>query len=155
MRLSRKNYDPRPLIALLKRLLKEHNETPREASLASGLDHGAVGRFLRGEGRPHRDACIVLAEHFGANPNELLMAAGYAPMPLFDLSLADVNEFPPEVKAVALTLNQIRDSDLRSVICKSIQTLVSTLLQSGNSGSDVGRLIPRDDRKVHSSGSPK
>ena len=152
MKLSRKGYDHRPLAALLERLLEKHNETARGASLASGLDHGAVGRFLRGEVRPHRDTCIVLAGHFGLNPNDLLAAAGYEPLAIFDMSLADPSEFPPEVKEVALALGRIADPTLRRKVCRAVHTLVSALPPEGSSGSD-GIATPEADQKVHSSGS--
>lgn len=50
------------------------------------MDRGALWRFIKNETRPHRDACILLAQRFGVNPNEMLQAAGYDPIPLFDLS---------------------------------------------------------------------
>jgi hypothetical protein len=152
VRLSRKGYDHRPLAALLEQLLEEHNETARGTSLASGLDHGAVGRFLRGEVRPHRDTCIVLAEHFGLNPNELLEAAGYEPLTIFDLSLADPSEFPPEVKQVALALGQIADPTLRRDVCSAIHTLALAILEEDNTMND-GTATPEAGQKVHSSGS--
>lgn len=124
MRRSRKGYNHRPLVTLLERLLEEHNETPRGASLASGLDHGAVGRFLRGEVRPHRDTCIMLAGYFDINPNEILQAAGYEPLPIFDLSLADPNEFPPEVKELAISLNKIQDPKHRRKLCEILHAIV-------------------------------
>lgn len=73
----RTGYEPERFIPYVKRLLEERNETAREASLRAGLDRSALWRFIRKGTRPHRDACILLAQHFGVNPNEMLQAAGY------------------------------------------------------------------------------
>jgi len=83
----RTGYDPSEFIPYLKRLLAERNESYRQASLGAGLDRSAVWRFMEQGTRPHRDACILLAQHFGVNPNEMLQAAGYEPIPLFDNTL--------------------------------------------------------------------
>jgi len=120
----RTGYDPSEFIPYLKRLLAERNESYRQASLGAGLDRSAVWRFMEQGTRPHRDACILLAQHFGVNPNEMLQAAGYEPIPLFDLSLADSDEYPPEVKAVARALARIEDPERRRAACEAVHVLV-------------------------------
>lgn len=120
----RTGYDPSEFIPYLKRLLAERNESYRQASLGAGLDRGAVWRFIEQETRPHRDACILLAQHFGVNPNEMLQAAGYEPIPLFDLSLADPDEYPPEVKAVARALARIAEPERRRAVCEAVRVLL-------------------------------
>ena len=64
-------YDPAPMQKRIEELLKQHNESFREASLSSGLDHQAIRRIRAGY-RPQIPVCILLADHFGINPNELL-----------------------------------------------------------------------------------
>jgi len=123
----RTGYDPSVFIPYLRRLLAERNESYREASLGAGLDRSAVWRFVEQETRPHRDACILLAQHFGVNPNEVLQAAGYEPIPLFNLSLADPAEYPPEVKAVAGALARIEDPERRRAACEAVRALLELL----------------------------
>lgn len=120
---KRAGYDQEQFVAFLTRLLEERNETYREAAMRSGLDRSAVWRFLHQGKRPHRDACILLAQHFELNPNEMLAAAGYEPIPLFDLSLTDPGEFPPEVKALAQALTAIPDPARRR-LCTLLGALV-------------------------------
>ena len=121
---TRKGYDPDQFVPFLQGLLEENNETAREASLASGLDHGAAQRYLRYKGRPSQDSCIALANHFGINPNVMLSKAGYPPQPYFDLSLTDPNEFAPEVKEVALELMKIEDTQVRRRVCDAVLRLI-------------------------------
>lgn len=124
-RMSLDQYDHRPLAKRLLELAKRANATRREVSLGAGLDHGAMSRFITGEGRPGPVACIQLAMYFDINPNELLTLAAYEPMPIFDLSLIDPNEFPPEVKRVAGALTDISDAVARQRICKAIMVLLN------------------------------
>jgi hypothetical protein len=131
-RSRRAGYDPEEFIPHLRRLLAERNESYREASLEAGLDRSAVWRFIEKGTRPHRDACILLAQHFGVNPNEMLQAAGYDPIPLFDLSLADPDEYPPEVKAVAQALARIKDPERRRAACEAVHALAD--LATGATG---------------------
>jgi len=128
----RTGYEPEKFIPYVKQLLEERNETSREASLRAGLDRSALWRFIKKETRPHRDACILLAQHFEVNPNEMLQAAGYDPISLFDLSLADPDEYPPEVKAVAQALSRIEDLERRRAVCEAVGALVD--LAAGATG---------------------
>ena len=76
-RLAKKpsQYNSKPFITRIHRLLEERNESYREAALASSSDHQALHRYLTGYRRPHMHACILLADHFGVNPNEFLQLA--------------------------------------------------------------------------------
>ncbi len=103
-------------------------ETYREAAIKAGLDRSAVWRLLHQGARPHRDACILLAQHFEVNPNEMLAAAGYEPIALFDLSLTTPGEFPPEVKALAQALTDIPDAGKRRRICTLLGALVDLMV---------------------------
>ena len=88
-------FDSEPLISRIKDLLKKHNESYREASLRSGLDHQAIRRILSGQ-KPQMHICILLADHFGVNPNEILRLAGWPTLKAFDVSIVDVVNLPPE-----------------------------------------------------------
>jgi hypothetical protein len=118
----------RPWAVLLEELCQAHNESYRQASLAAGLDHGAVHRFVKGNRRPHRESCIALAHHFGLNPNELLAAAGHEPLPWFDPSLVNPGDYPFEVKQVAETLIRIASPRLRREVCEALQALAGAVL---------------------------
>ena len=126
----RTGYEPEKFIPYVEQLLVERNETAREASLRAGLDRSALWRFIKKEMRPHRDACILLAQHFEVNPNEMLQAAGYDPIPLFNLSLTDPNEYPPEVKAVAQALTRIENAERRRTMCEAVGVLIDLAVDS-------------------------
>ena len=111
-------YDPRPLQALLRESLARTGESARGASLAAGLADNAISKYLRGRVQPSRDACIALAAHFGLDPNEVLRAAGYAPVPFYSTDLS------PEVRELATLLEQVEDADDRSRIIEVTKTLI-------------------------------
>jgi len=125
---AKESETQQPWAVLLEELCQARNESYRRASLAAGLDHGAVHRFVRGNCRPHRESCIALAHHFGLNPNEMLVAAGHEPLPWFDPSLVDASDYPFEVKQVAETLMRISSPRLRREICEALQTLTAATL---------------------------
>src|SRR5512136_2790393 len=77
-------YDPAPLKERIDELLKQHKESFREAALSSGLDHQAIRRIRAGY-RPNMPVCILLADHWEINPNELLMLAGWPALKAFDI----------------------------------------------------------------------
>ena len=129
---KRAGYDPDQFVPFVTRLLEERNETYREAAIKAGLDRSSVWRFLNRGTRPHRDACILLAQHFEVNPNEMLAVAGYEPIALFDLSLADPDEFPPEVKALAQALTEITDLALRRRTCELVQEVIDLIAGRGS-----------------------
>ena len=118
----------RPWAVLLEELCRARNESYRQASLAAGLDHGAVHRFVKGNQRPHRESCIALAHHFGLNPNEILVAAGHEPLPWFDPSLTHPGDYPFEVKQVAEALIHIANPRLRREVCEAVQALAGAVL---------------------------
>ena len=129
---KRTGYDPDKFVPFLRRLMEERNESYRETSLNAGLDRSAMWRFLNRKNRPHRDACILLAQHFEVNPNEMLQMAGYDPLPLFDLSLTDASEYPPEVKAVAQALTEITDLALRRRACELVREVIDLIAGTGS-----------------------
>ena len=117
-------YDPQPFITRLNELLKKNKESYREAALSSGLDHQAVRRILAGQ-QPSMTNCILLADHFGVNPNEFLELAGWPTLRVFDVKAIDNQKLPPEVTEVALSLAKIDHPGIRKEISTAILTLVS------------------------------
>ena len=99
-------YDPKPLIDRLEELLKQNKESFREASLKSGLDHQAIRRVRAGY-RPQLHVCILLADHFGINPNELLELAGWPRLKAFDIQTENVERLPVEAVTVAKEIARI------------------------------------------------
>ncbi len=116
-------YDPEPLISRIKDLLQKHNEIYREASLRAGLDHQAIRRIFAGQ-KPQMHICILLADHFGVNPNEFLQLAGWPILKAFDVQSVDSEKLPPEVVEVALALAKIENPGTRKEVAQAILTLV-------------------------------
>lgn len=125
-------YDPEPMIKRLRELLEKHNESYREASLRAGLDHQGVRRVLEGQ-RPSMHICILLADHFGVNPNEFLTLAGWPALRVFDIRSIDSENLPPEVVDVALTLAKIPDPGTRKGVTQAILVLVSRYIEEARS----------------------
>jgi len=117
-------YDPQPLIDRILSLLEERNETYREASLASNLDHQAINR-IRGGKRPTMISCILLADHFGINPNELLILAKWPPLKAFDIHTESAEKLPPEAVEVAMDISKIANPGTRKEVAKAIRTLLA------------------------------
>ncbi|WP_322507712.1 helix-turn-helix transcriptional regulator [Anaerolinea sp.] len=119
-----KPYDPQPMIERLKALLKKHNESYREAALRAGLDHQAVRRILAGQ-RPSIPTCILLADHFGVNPNEFLELAGLPKLKIFDVQDAQTEHLPVEAIEVARDIARIKDPGIRRQVAEAIRTLLA------------------------------
>jgi len=117
-------YDPKPFIARITKLLEERNESYREAALASSLDHQALYRYLTGYRRPHMHACILLADHFGINPNEFLQLANYPPLKVFDIQTANAERLPPEAVDVAMDLARIPEPGMRKAVAEAMRALL-------------------------------
>jgi transcriptional regulator with XRE-family HTH domain len=116
-------YDPTPVVKRLKELLEKHNESYREAALACGLDHQVVRRILEGY-RPSIPTCILLANHFDINPNELLDLAGQPTFKAFEIQTASADHLPPEAVDVALRISKIKDPGTRKKVAEAIQVLL-------------------------------
>lgn len=117
-------YDPEPLLTRLTELLEKTNESHREAALRSGLDHYSINRIFKGT-RPSMPTCILLADHFEVNPNEILELAGWPRLKAFDLHLEGTQHLPPEAAQVALEMAKIKDDEQR----KQVAEVVSALLK--------------------------
>lgn len=117
-------FDPKALTTLLMNLLKERNESLREAALKSGLDHQALRRLLAGQ-RPNIVTCILLADHFGISPNDFLKLAGWPTMKVFDVEISSEENLPAEAIEVARDIAKIKDPMTRKAITEAIRTLLA------------------------------
>ena len=119
-----KPFDPQPFINRVQELLDEHNESWREAALKAGLDHYSVYRYMKGKVRPSMTGCILLADHFEINPNELLQLADWPPLKVFDIRTASAENLPPEAVEVALAIAKISNPGERKAVAQAIMTLL-------------------------------
>jgi hypothetical protein len=120
---GREPYDPQPLIECINRLLEHSNESYRQAALGAGVDHQAFQRILKGQ-RPQMHICILLADHFGINPNEFLQLAGWPVLKVFDIHTESAENLPPEAVEVALDVARIPDPGTRKEVAEAIRILL-------------------------------
>jgi hypothetical protein len=125
-------HDHTQLVEALEGLLEKRNESMREASLAAGLDHGALLRYIRYGRRPTRDSVLLLADHFEMNPNDLLRLAGYRSMKMFERKKLEPGTVSPEVLALVEDLERIADPVLRRELAEAMQLLMGGYLQEGS-----------------------
>ena len=130
-RLARlEKFNGLPLATRLQELLDQRRESYREAALDADLDHQAVGRILREHMRPMVQTCILLANHFEINPNELLVLAGHPPLKVFDIQTASAERLPPEAVEVALDIAKIADPGTRRKVANAIRALLSKYFEA-------------------------
>jgi transcriptional regulator with XRE-family HTH domain len=125
-RARKKDYDPQPLVDRILELLDERNESYREASLASNLDHYAINRICKGQ-RPSISTCILLADHFEINPNELITLANWPKLKAFDIHTKSAEGLPPEAVDVAMDLAKIANPGTRREIAKAFRVLLNAV----------------------------
>lgn len=123
-----KPYDPAAMIKRLRELLEKHNESYREASLRAGLDHQGVRRVLEGQ-RPSMHICILLADHYGINPNEFLTLAGWPALKAFDVFSIDTEKLPPEAIDIAVAVAKISDPGTRKAVVEAMLILVKKYME--------------------------
>jgi len=116
-------YHPEPLITRIKELLQKHNESYREASLRASLDHQAIRRIFAGQ-RPQMHVCILLADHFGINPNEFLQMAGWPTLRSFEVSSVTTENLPPEATEVAMAVAKISEPGVRKEVTDAVLILL-------------------------------
>lgn len=121
-------FNPEALTQRITKLLEYRNESLREAALEAGLDHQALRRFMAGQ-RPNMIACILLADHFGVNPNEFLQLAGWPALKVFDIQVASAENLPPEAVEVAKDIARISDPRVRKEITEAIRTLLKKFFE--------------------------
>jgi hypothetical protein len=131
------SYDVKKFRELVEPLLKETNESYRQASMAAGLDETAISRYFGGT-QPVRDACIALADHFGINPNKMLEAAGYEPLHFFDRRLIDPNALPPDVDAFANEIARIEDEEMRKEMIEAFRQILRIQMEAREAGIKEG-----------------
>ena len=131
-------YNPQPLVEMLEYLRAERNESYRAASLNAGLDAETMRRYCVLKQRPQMQALIVLADHYEVNPNDLLQAAGYRPLKLFERALVDPESVPSDVKELMDDLSRIADPVLRRRVVESIRLLIAGYLPGEQGGASTG-----------------
>jgi len=70
-------------------------------------------------------ACILLDDHLGVNPNELLALAGWPPLQVFEIHTERAEDFPPEAVEVARDIARISSPALRNRVAEAIRTLLA------------------------------
>jgi hypothetical protein len=88
------------------------------------LDHQSAQRDIAGR-RPNIKACILLADHLGVNPNELLTLAGWPPLKVFEILAESAEALPPEAVDVARDITRISSPALRKQVAEAIRTLLA------------------------------
>jgi len=83
-----------------------------------------VRRYIAGR-RPNIMACILLADHLGVNPNELLTLAGWPPLQVFEIHTESAEALPPEAVDVARDIARITSPALRKQVAGAIRTLLA------------------------------
>lgn len=122
-RLKKSPYDPAPFIERIEKLRTKRNLSLRQAGLQAGLDHQAFRRMKAGA-RPDMIYCILLADFFEVNPNELLLLAGWPALNAFDVASVSEENLPPEAVDVALALSKISDSGTRKQVAEAVMVLL-------------------------------
>ena len=69
-------------------------------------------------------ACILLADHLGVNPNEMLELAGWPPLKAFGIHTESAEALPPEAVDVARDIARISSPALRQQVAEAIRTLL-------------------------------
>ena len=95
----------------------------RQSGMQAGLDHQAIRRIKKGN-RPDMTYCILLADHFDINPNELLQLADWPTLKAFDIKRASAENLPPEAVDVALDIAKIPDPGVRKEVAKAVRVLL-------------------------------
>jgi len=70
------------------------------------LDEQAARRIQAGQ-RPNITSCVLLANHFGVDPNEIITLAGWPEIDVFKVKTVSADGLPPEAVEVALDIAKI------------------------------------------------
>jgi hypothetical protein len=117
-------YASGPFVNRIKDLLKQRNQSYREAALKAGLDHQGIRRILAGQ-QPSLANCILLSNYFGVNPNEFLQLAGWPALKVFDVEIIKGEHLPQEAVDVALAVSKITNPNTRKQISSAILALIA------------------------------
>lgn len=63
----------------LQRQLETRGWRQSELARRTGINTGAVSRWISGKARIRPESCLLVAEALGVSPEEVLAAAGYVP----------------------------------------------------------------------------
>ncbi len=118
-----KKYNPAPFLKRLDELMEEKNLSMRYVGIESGLDHQTIRRLKDGD-RPNMVYCILLANFFDLNPNELLELAKWPTLKVFDIQRASAENLPPEAVDVALDIAKIADPGTRKQVAHAVRVLL-------------------------------
>lgn len=118
-------YDPEPVVERLTQLLQKHNLSYRQASLKASLHHQSVRRIIVSGKRPNMIECILLANYFDINPNELLQEAQWPTLKAFELQDRYTQDLPPEAIEVAVDLSKLEDDATRKQVSDAIRMLLA------------------------------
>lgn len=122
---KKKNFDPQPLITRIEQLMGEKNLSMRQVGIESGLDHQVIRRLKEVQAkRPNMTYCILLADYFDINPNELLKLAGWPPLKVFDIKRASIDNLPLEAVDVAMDIAKIPDPRTRKQVTQAVRVLL-------------------------------
>lgn len=116
-------FNPEPFIKKIEELLAERNISMRQAGIESGLDHESIRRVRSGD-RPDMTYCILIADYFDVNPNELLQLADWPTLKAFDIKKVNAGNLPPEAVDVALDIARIPDPGTRKEVAKAVRVLL-------------------------------
>lgn len=122
-RAREKKFNPKPFAARLDELMGQRNISMRQTGVESGLDHETIRRIKSGD-RPDMTYCILLADYFDINPNELLQLADWPTLKAFDIQRASAENLPSEAVDVALDVAKIPDPGTRKEVAKAVRTLL-------------------------------
>ncbi len=97
--------------------------------MRSGLDHQALRRYVVVSQRPSRPSLLAMADHFGVNPNDLLVLAGFPPMKIFERAVVDPQSIPSEIRPLLKDLQRIADPVLRRRLVEAMRLLIAGYLE--------------------------
>ena len=122
-RVKRSSYNSEPFLERIESLRLKRNLSLRQAGIQAGLDHQAFRRMKAGA-RPDMVYCILLADFFEVNPNELLLLAGWPSLKVFDINSVTEEHLPPESVDVALAIAKISDAGTRRQVAEAVMVLL-------------------------------
>ena len=120
-----KSYNPKAFLVRIDQLSEEKNFSMRYVGIESGLDHQAIRRLKAGR-RPDMMYCILLADFFDINPNELLKLAKWPTLKAFDIQRVSAESLPPEAVDVALDIAKIPDPGTRKQVAEAVRVLLKS-----------------------------
>lgn len=118
-----KKFNPKPFVDRIDQIMAKNNISMRKSGVESGLDHESIRRIKDGD-RPDMTYCILLADYFDINPNELLQLADWPTLNAFDIARASAENLPPEAVDVALDIAKIPDPGTRKEVAKAVRVLL-------------------------------